>query len=146
MTDWTKPIFEEASGKPAKFIGYSSQGAAVIEYCENLYFVNADSGIRFANQQTGEPCKKQLKFVNATYRYEPFSSYEEVVPFIGAEIENTCELATYQILGVFIGYETWSVAVGKFGIVTYYVMPSRLSNVYIFKDSKEPVGKKVLKA
>lgn len=139
--DWTKPIFEETSGKPAKFIGFSSKGAAVVECCDNLYFVHANSGIRVGNKHLTEPCKKIIKFVNITYRYEPFSSYEEVVPLIGEEIiARDGEKCT--ITGIMIEKDYFLIRVqGRYFF--FYRSPKEMVNFYKFINTDEPVGKKV---
>lgn len=144
MTDWTKPIYEETSHKPAKFIGFSSQGSAVVEYCSNLYFVNVDSGIRAGNMYTTEQRKKQIRFINVQYKYKPFESYSDVIPFVGTEIIDICDGKTYEILGVWVGRDNWSVGIGNSKLIEHYESSSYLRNVFIFKNTKEPVGKKVL--
>lgn len=99
MIDWAKPIVEKTSRRPAYFVGFSSQGYAIVEYCCNLYFVNSESGIRTGNQLFSEGINKDLTFVNPDYK--PISSIEKAIPFIGKSIQQKeCGLETLKIVSI----------------------------------------------
>lgn len=134
MIDWTKPIFEATSKSPAHFVGTGSEGEVVVEYCRILYFVDAGSGISFGNKTIG--------FINKPeYRYVPFDSYEEVIPFIGKRVcrcGQSCEITGILIHPEGIGFQLVS-NMGYTSIEDSQYMCEK----YLFENTNEPVGKKV---
>jgi hypothetical protein len=138
MVDWSKELIEETSKKPAYFIGRSSEGAAVVEYCANLYFVDYESGIRHGT--------KILQFINPKYKYVPYS-LEDLNNIFSLEgkvvVRNDGE--KYRISLFFFNSEYFGFRLRclRASMLQDDFGAKEMCRNFILEDTGEPVGKKV---
>lgn len=129
MTDWTKPIYEQTSKKLAHFVGFSSDGAAVVEYCSNLYFINRENGTR-----------REFRFINMEYK--PISSRDKAISLIGQKIrQKDSDHITGIVQEILVrqGEFLFGITYGGSFIVQYF-RPSAVLNYFVLFDTNEPIG------